>query len=515
MRTIVALLFLFLPLTLNAQYSTAYVWGVSDLSAKASSTNLWYELPGGGVCNIPSLGNDMYLACAANGTTTPGSNNVIYYYNTSTHGWGQIAALGSGWVGLAVVTQNNMYLLKASTFCTQYNGYAPFHWDGTTLTALSGCGTKIQAGDDGTIVLVNSLNNMYYLPPGGNTWLQIDTSAGWVSASAADVNNMCGVKNGQVYQYSSYTSGTFTVLPAQPFGTAVSCYIGNDPNLGATMYALSTYQSGRPVQTYDAISYYDFTTNTWVSSVLPDAKSFAMSSVSRWGTVLLDSAGHPWHFNVYGTYLQGTTTGSVNGCPPPNPCTGTVVHTGTIQVKLPGGLYGAQSQQAVCPTCAMNVSSFDVSASACDFLFGDPNQCTPTATGTVICSESLANLGGGASSSPPSPPMYVYSENYTTFSGTPNITASYAYEPGGWLATAECTPLKSACKENTVPYCFSNFEKFTHWQNPATQAQMEKEAKDDCGKGPFTNVFVYVPGHPDSCTNIKVDKYAKIPGNCF
>jgi hypothetical protein len=487
------------------QYTINYTIGLTDITSYLPTTNAWHLLGGGQVCipNTLSVGYDGTLMCI-------GTNGYAASFDRATQSWTQLTSMGLGIQGLAVLDVSHVWVLKADSGCN--DGHNPpnlknYMWNGASYTTGTGCGRVLSVGSDGLLVFTNYQGGTYS-SLNGSSWTQISGGSYGPTlsyAEAASNLSMCGVGAGLVYAQMG-SQAAFTQLSAQPGGTPIGCviYEGNDPGI-------FTWNSSGVVKAYNIGN------GTW-SAVA--GTMYGLTSETKAKTLGLDASGQPFHLNVYAGYISGTISGSYSGCPTPaQPCTSGVTHTAKVKITLPGGLFGSQATQTAAPNVNMNVSSFDSSV-GCDPFFGPSGSdwCNPTVIATVLCNVSQQFIpvqGGGGAPPPPTPPHYQISQNYVKWDSTRFLDSSFAWRGNGWSSTARCGTTISGCTVGTLPYCGVDDLQFTEAARPSTKAIQDSVALLQCALGPFAVTAVYIPGQPNSCVQVTVDKRAKTPQPCF
>jgi hypothetical protein len=487
------LLFLFIASLSWGQYSTTYNGGVTDITSYLPTNSAWKSFPQGGFCDSGSLtiGGDGYIMCLSSG----------YPYATTAQGtWTLQTAMETNLYGLAVADQSHIYSLIHATCATDHNVAL---WSGTAWITKTGCLKQINAGSvDGTLVGTNSYWYAYQSTDGGNTYTEISGGSlgpylSYIAASSS--YSMCGVGSGNAYSRVG-TQTAFTALPASGV-TPIGCAIYQDANPG-----IFVWDAGGVVKLYDFIS------NSW-SLVKSTIGMVNVASETKASTIALDTYGDPYHLNVYAGYMSGTTTGSLNGCPPPTTCNGGATHTGTLKITYPHGLAGARSQQTVSPTTNMNVSGFDFSPT-CDPIFGDPSdpECFASVSSDsgVVCNVSQQTLH-----TPPAPPPLPKSNTYGEWDTSHLLMISEPWGNGGWHSEQKCG-VTMRCSGTTRPVCPVATWDWDLFVPHATKSFVDEASLEICSKtGPWHWVQSYIPGQvPQSCFEVKVDYHVKVPQPC-
>lgn len=472
------------PLWANAQYTTKYTTGVTDLTSYATTgTNVWKLLGGGGSC----LANSLTISYGT--LWCIGISDGYAYKFTAPSTWTKQTAMGSGLKGLAVQDANDVWSLQVTSGCTNNNnpfyGYAVFKWSGSAWTLKNGCLVQFQVGADGTLAGVNP-TQLWTSPDGGTTWTQLGGNGGWTYASIAASNSLCAVNAGKVYWL---LSGAITLFSPQPSGTIAGCALAQRDPVFATW------------TTTGAVSMLNLTTgNTWQTITGLTVNSIVASQKSS--VFALPSTGHPYHWNVYAGYIVGSVSGSLNGCPAPgDPCPPGTIHTASIQVKFPHSLSGTLGSQAGSPTTLISASSWDADP-LCDPFFGNPSdpECQATApTDQVICSATGENLAGGSS---PPPAASTYSEYYSIRAGTPTYTGPTPLPGGNYIGRVE-VPTADNCLYPSVAVCSGPSVRDTVVGGSA--GDVTKAMQEFANTGPYVSINKYNPNvGPLSCEAIEV-----------
>jgi hypothetical protein len=160
LTTFAALLFLFLPLTLNAQYSTTWYPGVTDITGYLPTVNAWKQI-GSATCSKGiSVGRDGTILC-------DDASGHIWTFVASSQTWDPNAfgQMGNGIGRVAVLDAGNVYELGSLGLqepTCQHQGHGAMSlavWHGpnySNYVGLNGCLTQLSVASDGTLAGTNA-----------------------------------------------------------------------------------------------------------------------------------------------------------------------------------------------------------------------------------------------------------------------------------------------------------------------------------------------------------------------
>jgi len=457
----------------SAQYYTNYQWGLIDLTGYATSGhNMWKLMAGSQTCAQAPIGADGHLWCR-------NSAGQIYNFDVKNQVWDYQSAMGTV-SALAVQDDKDVWSVQNTNI---------YKWNGSAWTYVTCCSYgPFAAGNDGALVTTDQGAGALWLFVSG-AWNEIGTG-GYTYGAIADANTICGVKNGQLYEYEPSNSAMVLVSP-QPSGTIVGCATGQ----GSPIFMI--WNSAGTVQILD----WTHTGGGWSTVTSPVPSSIAATSLA--GTFMLDSSGHPYHWSApVAAYLQGTVTGSWNGCPGPgNICSPSATHTNTFQVTFPHGVAGTKVSSTQCPSCAVNLVGWDGSG-GCDLLFGNASdpECRPFYVEANRCNMSGASVpnSGGP---PPAPQMSL---SFMRKGGTP-VYNGPVWDGRRWIGSA-AVPTVNSCIIG-VPSCADPITlTFIEWG--PTQIDVFASMTEATLSYPWKMTQVHLPPPLTGCKQTGLWKYA-------
>lgn len=448
-RKIVVFLVLLCASLAWGQYTTSYVHSRGDLTTSASTVNLWKAFNGTQICKANTL-----VSAFDGNAWCIGTDSYPYQFNVNSHAWTKQTAMGTASVQITVLAGTVVWALQSQPSCNGFNPaqYGIYSWNGASWTQpnTSKCSSFLRVAGDGTLFSIEA-NQISWSTNAGVSYTWLQGSISYVSPFSKDI--ACAVNTSGKIFFFDPTTNKFVQGPTQPTGTAVSCIDAPGMGLSQTSatnnVALLSLNSAGSVQLLNnSTGVFGSVTGLTASSLVGFHKGYVLA---------LDSAGHPYHWNVLAPLVSGTTSGTWNsGCPGPgHVCSPSATHTLNLQVKFSSGHgvnAGAGMQSTTGPwNSALNVYTWDINP-GCDPEFGIPAdpECVVEDAGDDICNESGQGIGA-----PGDIPQEGLSHDYQAYVADYPGGSFGPVPVGTWWGGSQKVITSDACI-GSIPTCASD-----------------------------------------------------------
>jgi len=401
-RLLLVLPFVFLfPLIIEAQYTHTFTHPIEDMVYHLEAgVSAWQSLPNSAQCKLASAS----VSTEGNFWCVFTSDNLVHKWDATAKTWSTQTAMASAVVRLAVQDDSNIYSLQLGG-CASHQGityYRVYHWSGSAWSQpnTSICTSSLTVGHDGYLAGIrwNSTltRQLSYSSDSGVSWHPWADNWSFVNMWQSGIGCAVDLSN-TVWEVSQGNSPGNLGSPATGI---VGCAIFPLDNEYTVVWT-----SGGAVY-----SNYDDTTWSQISGLVISQ----LVGASRGSIFALDSAGHPYHLNMYAGALTESTTGTYKNVPGMNVQI-QPHHTGTTKVKFPHSINGIQNSQTILYSSNMNVGSWDANPLCDPFIGANDPECAPIDTGGESCSQV------GPIGSVPSPPSRNISNWY--------VIRDWTYDP--------------------------------------------------------------------------------------
>lgn len=354
---------------------TPWAWGqdvvttpmAQDITSYCTSgTDCFVPMPSADCSHGIRIGGDEFLACL-------NSSGTVLKYNPGTKSWA--ATSWTGEYGLAVQDANDVYVLRPnSQYCTAPN-YGVYSLNTSTgaYTFANGCGTILNVAGDGTLVIINSSAQAYYTLNPANGWTQLPFPGIWGWIAAANQFLVVAVRTDHTVWQCNPANCTWAQLGTLSNAIDITASYAGDVSVIGSDSKLHHWNG-----------------SSWATASGSTISAIAEASV---GLIYAGIGGQPYHWNIIGGGFSAHLGGNVNGCPPPNGCTPTTEHTGSIDLGMGEGIGSGVVTGETSPENGMNLTSTGFSGQ-CDFGFSGPNDpsCKPTLSASIFCPIAAAYL---------------------------------------------------------------------------------------------------------------------------